>query len=97
MSFEAEMARVDAPPRPDSHLIMAILCTLFGFWPVGIVAIIKAAGVDSAYDRGDYDRAYELSREAKKFSLISFGIVAIALGLYVFWMVFLIGVGAMLS
>lgn len=43
--------------RPESHLAAAILVTIFCCMPLGIVAIVKAAGVDSAWTVGDYDKA----------------------------------------
>lgn len=42
--------------QPESHLAAAILVTLFCL-PLGIVAIVKAAGVRSAWSVGDYDKA----------------------------------------
>ena len=43
--------------RPESHLAAAILVTIFCCMPLGIVAIVKAAGVDSAWAMGDYEKA----------------------------------------
>lgn len=52
--------------RPDNHMVGAVLCTLFCFMPFGIVAIVKASNVDSAWAAGDYERAYLDSVSAKK-------------------------------
>ena len=43
------------PPMPDNHLVGAILATLFCCVPFGIVAIVQAAQVNSAYNSGNYD------------------------------------------
>lgn len=43
--------------RPENHLAAAILVTIFCCMPLGIVAIVKAAGVDSAWAVGDYEKA----------------------------------------
>lgn len=71
--------------RPDNHMVGAVLCTLFCFMPFGIVAIVKASNVDSAWAAGDYERAYLDSASARKWinwsviiSIIPFGIVLIA-------------------
>lgn len=46
----------NAMRQPESHLAAAILVTIFCL-PLGIVAIVKAAGVRSAWSVGDYDKA----------------------------------------
>lgn len=67
METENAMDRMDPNPyrltpqnalrRPESHLTAAILVTIFCCMPLGIVAIVKAAGVDSAWAMGDYEKA----------------------------------------
>ena len=53
------------PERPHTWLVEAILATILCFLPFGIVAIVKAVQVSSAYDRGDYAEAVKCSRSAK--------------------------------
>lgn len=51
---------------PDTHMVGAILVTLFCCLPFGVIAIIKASNVSSCYNRGDYNGAVQSSNEAKK-------------------------------
>lgn len=55
--------------RPDSNLVWAILCTIFCCLPLGIVAIVYAAKVDSLYNSGNYEEAQRASDKARKFSI----------------------------
>lgn len=54
------------PFPPDSHLSGAILSTIFCCPPLGIVAIVKAAKVNSLYHRGRYDEAERMSDSASR-------------------------------
>lgn len=54
--------------RPDNHMVWAILSTIFCCLPVGIVAIINSAKVDSLWRSGDYEAAEEAAANAKKYS-----------------------------
>lgn len=56
---------------PDTHLVWAILTTLFCCLPFGIVSIVKASQVSSAYHTGNYQQAEQNSRDAKKWAIIS--------------------------
>lgn len=58
------------PVKPDTHMILAILTTIFCCLPTGIYAIILANKVDKLYYSGQYDEAENASREAKKWSII---------------------------
>ena len=65
-------------PRPKNYLVESILITLFCCLPLGVVAIINASKVNSAYDAGNYAEAQKASEDAKKwmkYGLIG-GIVA---------------------
>ena len=66
------------PPMPETYLVWAILATILCCVPLGIVSIVNAAGVSSAYNAGDYDLAVKKSENAKKWAIISAvcGIVA---------------------
>ena len=52
------------PACPDSHMVAAVLVTIFCCLPLGIVAIVKANQVTSFYYRGDYDAALLASADA---------------------------------
>lgn len=74
------------PTRPDNYLAFAIVSAIIFFPPTGIVAIVKAAQVDSLYDRGRYEEAEAMSLSARKFARISLfvgiGIIAFYILLY---------------
>lgn len=61
-------------PNVSSHLVRAILCFFFTFWPTAIVAIVFAAQVSGKLTRGDYAGAVSSSRSAKIWCWVSFGI-----------------------
>lgn len=48
------MNRSALPPCPKNHMAMAVISTIFCCLPFGIVAIIKAAQVNSFYMNGFY-------------------------------------------
>lgn len=74
---------VNRPPRPSNHLAGAILATLFCCLPLGIVAIVKAAGVNSAYESGRFEEAQRLSKEASSWVGWSGGIGVIVLFIWI--------------
>lgn len=57
--------------RPDNYMFQSILVTLFCCLPLGIVCIIKASQVSSAYNSGNYDLAFERSLETRTWVNIS--------------------------
>lgn len=57
--------------KPSTHLVWAILTTLFCCLPFGIVAIVKAAQVDTLWFSGRPVEAMEASQSAKMWSIIS--------------------------
>ena len=59
------------PIKPENYLVWAILSTIFCFFPFGIVAIVMAAGVDDAYNRGDYEAAQQKSKKARMWAMWS--------------------------
>jgi len=75
------------PPKPDSHMVGAILTTLLCCLPAGIVSIVFAAKVDSLYRAGDYNGALHASSSAKIWMWISIGVsvVFILLGAALFF------------
>ena len=72
---------------PKNHLVEAILVTLFCCLPFGIVGIVNAARVESAFYSGDEMEAERLSREALKWSKI--GLFA-GIGILVFYILFVV-------
>ena len=76
-----------AAERIENHLVKAILATLFCCLPLGIVAIVYAAQVDSRAREGDIDGALRLSREANKWGNWSIGL---GIGVGVIYVLFLI-------
>lgn len=64
-------------PKPDNHMVWAILTTLFCCVPFGIAAIVHAAKVDGLYNSGDFAGAKSESDKAGKwvkYSLVLGGI-----------------------
>jgi hypothetical protein len=64
-----------------NHLWLAILSTVFCFFPFGIVAIVYAIRVDNILARGDYQGAMQASKSARMWCWLSFGL---GLAFYVF-------------
>ncbi|MEM9680949.1 MAG: CD225/dispanin family protein [Bacteroidota bacterium] len=62
------------PPRPQSYLALAIISTILCCLPAGIVSIVYATQVNSAYEDGNYDKALSASKNAKTWGLVSVGI-----------------------
>jgi len=75
-----------APPK--TWLAESILVTIFCCLPFGIVGIVHAAKVDTAFNSGNYDGADRASSEAKKWTMIGFWIGIVGIGLY---LLFLLG------
>lgn len=74
----------NVPPCPESHLAKAIVVTLLCCWPLGIPAIVNAAGVSNAYISGNYALAQEKSEKANKwFKICLFSGIA-------FWILYII-------
>ena len=57
--------------KPNNYLVQSILVTLCCCLPLGIVAIIFAAQVDSKWNSGDHAGAVNASENAKKWSMIA--------------------------
>lgn len=58
-------------PPPPNYLAPAILATVFCCLPAGIVAIVKAAQVNTLWERGDVAGARAASASAKQWAIIS--------------------------
>lgn len=73
---------------PKTWLAESILVTLFCCLPFGIVGIINAAKVDSAFKSGDYSGAEQASADAKKWTMIGFWVGLAVLALYLIFVLF---------
>ncbi len=71
------------PPRPSSYLALAIISTILCCLPTGIVSIIYATKVNSAYEDGKYDEANRASRNAKTWGIVSIGIALLGWIVYI--------------
>ena len=80
----------DIPPRPKTWLIESILATLFCCLPFGIVGIVNAARVNSLHDQTQYDKAQRASANAKRWTLVAFGIGII----YLIFILIMMAVGS---
>ncbi|MCK8524095.1 CD225/dispanin family protein [Aquimarina sp. D1M17] len=78
--------------RPKNYLVESILVTIFCCLPLGIVGIINASKVNSAFDQGNYDEANKASADAKKWTRIGFiaGIIFVVL-----YLIFIFAMGGM--
>lgn len=61
-----------AGPQPKTWLLESILVMLCCFFPLGLVGLIFAAGVESKWRRGLYAEAIKDSREAERWTKIGF-------------------------
>ena len=59
------------PQRPPNYLAVAIITTIICCLPAGVVSIIYATKVNSAYDSGDYNGAERASKSAKTWAIVS--------------------------
>lgn len=76
-------------PKPKNYLVESILALIFCCWPLGIVAVINASKVNSAYDQGNYAEALQKSEEAKKwmrYTVIAGIVVLVAYLIFLFAM-----------
>lgn len=82
------------PPLPKTYLVESILVTLFCCLPFGIVGIINASGVESAYFSGNYNEAVRKSMAAKKWTMWGLVSCLICWALYFFlYVVIFAGLG----
>lgn len=76
----------EAPGEPiPNYLVQSILVTLCCCLPLGIVAIVFAAQVNSKLAAGDVAGAREASANARKFCWIAVGL---GIAVWIIWMVF---------
>lgn len=55
-------------PKPENHLVIAILATLFCCLPMGVVSLVHSLKVDSTYASGDYYQSVEYSESARRWA-----------------------------
>ena len=60
--------------KPDNFLVWAILATILCCLPGGIVAIVYANKVDTAWNAGNYQEAEEAAKNARMWTFISAGV-----------------------
>lgn len=79
------------PQRPSSYLALAIISTILCCLPTGIVSIVYATKVNSAYEDGNYLEAEKASKNAKTWGLVSIaiGVVGIIAYILIFGIAFL--------
>lgn len=54
--------------RPDNHLVLAILSTIFCCIPLGIVSIVRATQVSSLWAQGRFAEAQRSADGAKRWA-----------------------------
>ncbi|TSE08541.1 MULTISPECIES: CD225/dispanin family protein [Aquimarina] len=77
--------------RPKNYLVESILVTLFCCLPLGIVAIINATKVNSAFDAGNHAEAQKASDDAKKW--MKYGLIGGVVILVIYILMFALGMG----
>ncbi len=78
---------------PKTWLVESILATLFCCLPFGIVGIVQASKVESSFYAGRVEEAERASRDAKKWTVISFWVgLAVAI-LYLLYILVIVGLG----
>ena len=71
------------PQRPQSYLALAIISTILCCLPAGIVSIVYATQVNSAYEDGNYEKAMNASKNAKTWGIVSVAIALVGWIIYV--------------
>lgn len=65
----------DVRPIPKTWLVESILATVFCTHIFGIIAIVYASKVESAFYAGDYETSLESSKKAKMWLFIGLGVM----------------------
>lgn len=77
---------------PETHLAKAIILTVLCCWPLGIPAIVNAAGVEKAFYSGNYSLAVEKSQKAAKWCNTTLIVGIIIWVLYIISMIIFVAV-----
>ncbi|BDH56287.1 CD225/dispanin family protein [Tsukamurella sp. PLM1] len=73
---------------PDNRMVLSVLSTIFGFLPLGVVAIVKSSQVEGLWARGDRAGAVSAADSAKKFAIAAFVVgIALLVAVVVFYVV----------
>ena len=83
---------VAAPP--PNYLAWAIVTTLLCFWPLGVVAIVFAAQVNTKWAAGDVLGAQNASRQARTFTIVAAVIGALIVPIVVFFWIIAVAAGS---
>ena len=86
--YQPNYAQGQRPPKPDNHLVWAILSTIFCCLPLGIVSIVYSSKVDGQYNAGDYAGAQDSANKAKKFAM--WGAIAGIVGVVLYILFFVV-------
>jgi hypothetical protein len=81
------MENVNNRKPPKTWLAESILATIFCCFPFGIVGIVNAAKVESRFYAGDIYEADRLSKEAKKWTMVSFWVGLSVAAIYLIFMI----------
>lgn len=68
--------------KPDNFLTWAILSTILCCLPFGVVAIINASQVDSAWFAGNREAARQAAKRARTWTWVAFGTGAFGIVAY---------------
>ncbi|UNY97514.1 CD225/dispanin family protein [Zhouia spongiae] len=71
------------PEKPKNYLVLAIISTVLCCLPAGIVSIVYASKVDSAYAMGEYERAEKASKNAKTWAIVAIAAAVLFLIIYI--------------
>lgn len=81
-----------APPMPPTYMMQAVLATMFCCMPLGVMAIVKASQVSSAWSAGDFAAAQQRSDEAR--SWVNWSVVgSLAFGVAYFIAIVFVAIG----
>lgn len=81
-------------PKPDSNLVWGILTTILCCLPFGVVSIVYASKVDSAWRLGQQEEAEDYSNKAKNWALAS---ALTSLAVLVIYIIIIVATGASLG
>jgi hypothetical protein len=60
------------PPKPDNHMVLAILSLVLGSFIFGIISLIYSTKVDSLWASGCYTEAISASNNARIWAIVGF-------------------------
>ncbi len=74
--------------QPKNWLVESILVTIFCCLPFGIAGIVFASQVNSKFASGDYAGALQASKDAGKWTKVSFFVGILQFVLAILWVMF---------